>query len=303
MWAALVVVLYALFASVFTIGKWGLEYADPLFLVGSRMLLAGILMLGYLLLFKRDQITFKKEHFWRIIRLAACNIYLTNALEFWGLKYLPSSKTCFLYSLSPFIAALFSYFMLNERMTQKKWIGLSVGFIGFIPILLQSSSSEENIGQLLYLSWPELAVLGAVVCSVYGWILMKQLCDKSNYSPLMVNGWSMLFGGLLALTNSYFVEPWDPVPVTEYTPFLISGFLLIIISNMICYNLYGVLLRHFSATFMSFAGFTTPVFTALFGWVFLSETISWHFYISFIIVLCGLTIFHRDELKQEVAAT
>ena len=42
-----VFVLYALFASVFTIGKTALEYTEPLFLVGSRMALAGVIMLVY----------------------------------------------------------------------------------------------------------------------------------------------------------------------------------------------------------------------------------------------------------------
>lgn len=303
MWTFLVIALYALFASVFTIGKWGLEYASPLFLVGSRMFLAGVLMLGYLWFFKREEFKFRTEHLWRILRLAACNIYLTNALEFYGLKYLPSSKTCFLYSLSPFMAALFSYFLFSERLSLKKWLGLLVGFLGFLPILLQSSAEDGGNGMFFYLSWPEIAMLGAVVCSVYGWILLKQLCDENAYSPLMANGWSMLLGGAMALGNSFLVETWDPVPVTEFAPVILSGILLIIISNLICYNLYGVLLRHYSATFMSFAGFTTPLFTALFGWLFLGETISWHFYASFAIVLSGLALFHRDEIKQEVPVT
>lgn len=118
----------------------------------------------------------------------------------------------------------------------------------------------------------------------------------------MANGWSMLIGGSIALVNSSLVETWDPLPVTEYAPFLISGLLLIIISNMICYNLYGVLLRHYSATFMSFAGFTTPLFTALFGWFFLGELITWHFYASFAVVLSGLALFHRDELAESGTA-
>ena len=44
MWLAFV--LYALFASVFTVAKGALEYASPFFLVGSRMMAAGALMLG-----------------------------------------------------------------------------------------------------------------------------------------------------------------------------------------------------------------------------------------------------------------
>lgn len=292
-----VFLLYALFASVFTLGKTGLEYSSPLFLVGTRMFCAGCLMLLYLFLFKREQFVFKKEHIWRVIRLAAFNIYFTNVFEFWGLKYLTSFKTCFIYSLSPFISALLSYMMLEEKMSPKKWAGLVIGFVGLAPILLSETSSEELTGHFLFLSWAEISVIAATICSVYGWILLRQLVKENNYSPLMANGLSMLIGGAMALTHSGLVEEWNPIPVTAFWPFLEIAVLLMIISNFIAYNLYGVLLRKYSATFMSFAGFTTPLFTALFGWFFLGETVSLPFYASAVIVFMGLALFHQEELR------
>lgn len=294
-----VILLYALFASVFTIAKTGLEYSQPFFLVGSRMFLAGVLMLAYQYFFQREQFTFKKEHFWRVFRLALFNIYLTNVFEFWGLKYLTSFKTCFIYSLSPFVSALLSYFMFSEKMTGKKWLGLGIGFLGFLPILLNETAAEGETGHFFFLSWAEVAVMLAAICSVYGWILLKQLVQQNGYTPFMANGLSMLMGGALALTHSFFVEDWNPIPVTSYIPFLECGLLLILISNFICYNLYGYLLKRYSATFISFAGFTTPLFTALFGWLYLGEIVTWPFYLSAIIVFFGLFAFYQEELRSD----
>jgi drug/metabolite transporter (DMT)-like permease len=291
--------LYALFASVFTIAKTGLDYSQPFFLVGSRMFLAGMIMLAYQFFFKRSEFVFKKESFWRVFRLAAFNIYLTNVFEFWGLKYLTSFKTCFIYSLSPFVSALLSYYMFSEKMNGKKWLGLLVGFGGFIPILLSHTSSEEAAGSLFYLSFPEIAVMIAAVCSVYGWILLRQLVKDDGYSPFMANGLSMLIGGAFALGHSMCVETWNPLPVTEYVPFAECALALIMISNLICYNLYGWLLKRYSATFMSFAGFTTPLFTAIFGWFYLGEVVTLPFYVSAAVVFSGLLIFNQEELKQE----
>lgn len=303
MWLPLVFVLYALFALVFVTSKFGLEYTSPLFLVGSRMVVAGVLMLVYLFLFKRETFRLTRSNIIALLALALFNIYLTNACEFWGLQYLTAAKTCFLYSLSPFLSALFAYFILSETMTAKKWIGLSIGFLGTLPMLLQQSGTEEMIGGFLFLSWPELSVLGAVVFSVYGWILLKKLCAEQQQSPLMANGMSMLIGGIMALVNSYFVEEWNPIPVTQWAPFLTASVLLIIFSNLICYNLYGLLLRRYSAAFMSFAGFTTPIFTALFGWIFLGETTTWHLYASLSVIFTGLYIYHGDELKVRSMAS
>ena len=293
-----VILLYALFASVFTLAKVGLQYTQPFFLVGTRMFAAGVLMLGYQYFFQRESFVFRKEHFWRVFRLAAFNIYLTNVFEFWGLQYLTSFKTCFIYSLSPFVSALFSYWLFSEKLNFKKWIGLAIGFSGFLPILLTETSSEEQTGHFFFLSWAEISVVIAAVCSVYGWILLRQLVKENGYTPFMANGLSMVMGGAMALVHSFFVESWNPVPVTDFLPFLECAVLLMIISNMIAYNLYGFLLKKYTATFMSFAGFTTPLFTALFGWLFLQETVTLPFYISAIIVFSGLTLFHQEELKQ-----
>lgn len=293
-----VLLLYSLFASVFTIAKTGLAYVQPLFLVGTRMLLAGVILLGYQFLVGKQTLSLGRKTWRRLILLAFFNIYLTNIFEFWGLRYLTSFKTCFIYSLSPFLSALFSYFLFSEKLTSKKWLGLSVGFLGFMPILLSQTSSEEQTGQLFFFSWAELAVMMAAICSVYGWILLRQLVNEHQLSPVMANGVSMLVGGILALGHSLAIEDWHPFPVNNYPIFFESTLLLILISNLICYNLYGTLLKRYSATFMSFAGFTTPLFSALFGWLVLDEIVSWPFYLSFVIVLLGLLLFDQEELKQ-----
>lgn len=296
----LVILLYALFASVFTIGKTGLEYSQPLFFVGSRMFVAGVLMLGYQFFFNRSEFVFKKEQVWRVLRLAFFAIYLTNVMEFWGLKYLTSFKTCFIYSLSPFASALLSYWMFGDKLTSKKWLGLFIGCVGFLPILINETSTEELTGHIWFLSWAEIAVMIAAFASVYGWSLLKQLVNDNGLSPFMANGLSMLTGGVMALVHSSIVEGWDPIPVTEVRPFVDCMLLLILISNMICYNLYGFLLKRYSVTFISFAGFVTPLFTALFGWFWLGEVVTWPFYVSAIIVLAGLFIFNQEELYSDV---
>lgn len=295
---SLVFLLYALFASVFTVAKYTLEFTQPLFLVGSRMLVAGVILLAYQYIRYPDSFHIKKSAYKRIFLLALFNIYLTNAFEFWGLQYLSSFKTCFIYSLSPFLSALFSYFAFSEKMTPLKWLGMLIGFLGFVPILMAEGPAESSMSHLFGLSFAELAVVMACVCSMYGWIVLRQLVKEDGLSPLMANGAGMLLGGAMSLINSALVENWDPIPVTSYAPFLGGSLLLIIISNLCAYNLYGFLLRRFTATFLSFAGWTTPVFTALFGWIFLGEVITWHVVASVSIVCIGMILFYKEELRQ-----
>jgi drug/metabolite transporter (DMT)-like permease len=298
--------LYAGFASIFTFGKAALGISAPLFLVGSRMSLAGGILLAYYCIRTKKRLSFSSLQLYCLIALAFVNIYVTNALEFWALSSLSSTKTCFFYSLSPFIAALLSFFCFHERLTLRQWSGLLIGFIGFLPLLLLQESTDQwnqDLSQLIGIGWPEIAMLGAVLASVGGWILLKKAVNSHSVDPVVANGMSMLIGGLIALFHSFISEPWQPIPVTDIPAFLSLSLVIMLISNFFCYNLYGYLLKRFSATLLSFAGFMTPLFTAVYGSIFLGEVISIYFYISATIVFIGLVLFYQEELKQGISAT
>lgn len=294
----LVFLLYALFASIFTIGKHALYYTEPFFLVGVRMLLAGVVLVGFSYFFHRDRFSLPRKLWRPLFWLAVFNVFFTNAFEFWGLKYLSSSKTCFIYSLSPFASAIISYFYFSEKITPIKFIGMCIGFAGFIPIFLTDSSSEDITSRFGFLSLAEISVLVAAISTVYGWIIMRDMVTKHGYPTFLANGISMFLGGVMSLATSFFVENWDPVPVRDWEQFILWLLAMTVISNFICYNLYGFLLKTFTATFMSFSGFSTPLFVSFFGWIFLNEFITWKFVFSVVVVFLGLSIFYREELRQ-----
>ncbi|MGD2168657.1 MAG: DMT family transporter [Chlamydiota bacterium] len=295
-----VIMMYGIWSSVFSIGKWTLEYAPPLFLTASRMILAGGLLLSFLLLFRRKALSLSFKQIVSLLVLAVFSIYLTNAFEFWGLQHLSAAKTCFIYSLSPFFAAFFSYLHFGEKMTGKKWIGLGIGFLGFLPVLATQSGSEDLFNAVSFLSWPELAIMGAALCSVYGWVLLRLLVKDHEVSPLTANGIGMLFGGGLALLHSYLVESWNPTPIAagHFAPFMGGTLLMTFISNILCYNLYGMMLKKYTATFLSFVGLLSPIFASLNSWLVLGEKPSWIIFLSTSVVGLGLWLVYQAELKQ-----
>jgi drug/metabolite transporter (DMT)-like permease len=295
-----VVLMYAVWSCVFSLGKIALQYSTPLFLTGFRMVLASLLILGFLFVFKRASLKIDKKQFFSLAILAFFSIYLTNILEFWGLQYLSAAKTCFLYSLSPFFASLFSYLHFKEKMNWQKWLGMSVGFVGFIPVLITQTGSEELFSAFGFFSWPTLAVMAAALCSVYGWVLLRLIVKDSSVSPLTANGVSMLIGGFLALLHSPFVDSWNPIPVAleHSSTFLKSALAITLISNLLCYNLYGYFLKRFTATFLSFIGLLSPIFASLMGALFLGEPLSWTLFLSTGVVSFGLFLVYRAELKQ-----
>ena len=313
----LVILLFIITATAFTFGKAALDYADPLFLIGVRMTIAGLLLLGYQYFFNYPKWRLPLKNYFLWLQVVLFHIYITYALEFWGMQWVNSAKVCLLYNLSPFITALFSWYLLKERLTIKQYGGLVIGFFGFLPTLIAQAPLIESFkGQIGFLSISEIAVLFSVVSSAYGWIIVRNLTVEKKYPPVMINGIAMLGGGILSLLTSLLVEGWPHVKLNghistvdiylikqfgiQYAAIIMFGIyilFLILFINIFVYNFYGLLLNRYSATLLSFAGMMTPLFAALFGWLWLNETVTWHFFATVVFVAFGLYLFYQDELR------
>jgi len=203
----LVFLLYMLFASTFTFSKAVLLYAKPIFFIAVRMVVAGIILLLYYYFFSRKRQFLKKKDWGLFTQIILFHIYFSYVFEVLALVYVTSAKACLLYNLSPFITALFSYFLFKERLTRIQWLGLLIGFAGFLPILMVQAPLEALVDH--FISLPELLLIFSTIVASYGWIIMKELTNTRGYSPIFVNGVSMLGGGLLALITSLL---WEKTP-------------------------------------------------------------------------------------------
>lgn len=300
----LVLLLFALFASLFTLQKETLNYAQPIFLIGIRMTFSGIILLGFAKFNTANNFKLELKSIPSLLLLGIVGIYLTNMFEILGLYNMNSAKACLLYSLSPFISAPLAFLILHEKLSRKKWIGVLIGFLGFIPTIYTQSAEEIVSGKFFIFTTSEIFILGAVICSAYGWIILKKTLNQYNVTPIVANGASMLSGGTIALVHSYLSEEvWQPIPVNNLKMFLFYSLIMCLISNIICYNLYGYLLKRFSATFMSFSGLVTPIFATILGYLFLNEPIDKLYFISSIIFGIGLYLFYSKELAYNLTNT
>lgn len=179
-------------------------------------------------------------------------------------------------------------------------MGMGIGFLGFIPVIMTQTGSEELFHFGGFFTLPTLAIVGAALFSIYGWVLLRLTIKDQEISPVMANGSSMLIGGMMALVHSCFVDTWQPTPVNpqQIAPFLQGVFFMTLLYNVVCYNLYGMMLKRFTATFLSFLGLLSPIFASISGWIFLKEPISWTILLSTGIVSIGLWIVYYAELKQ-----
>ncbi|AXK60184.1 DMT family transporter [Candidatus Chromulinivorax destructor] len=287
----LVFFLYALLASTFSIGKLLLGVLPPIFLIAIRMIISGALLTSIWYFFYTDK-KIRTADLWLFGMVVVFHILFPFMSEYIALQDMSPSSACLLYNLSPFFSALFSYFIFDEKMTPKKWIGFSIGLAGIVWYVGSQQAIDVNV------SWANVLMLFSVITSSLGWIFVRLLVKNRGYSTMLVNGFAMLVGGLVALPVSSIFE--GPVDISFSQLPYIAGLLtiMILITNVLFYNLYGYLLTKYTATFLSFVGFVTPLFSALFEWFFFGTMMSLNFICTVSVVGIGIFIFYQEELKQ-----
>ena len=292
----LIILLYALLALTFPLAQLVITYANPLFAITFRMFIAGALLLGYCFI-ARQSIVIKRSDIWLFVQAAFFHIYLAFVPEYWSLLYLSALKVNLIYCLTPFISALFEYVIYKQYLSRQKIVGICVAFIGMMPLFLSASKSAPLAQTATYFFLPELALIVAVISATYAWFIIKKL-NASGYSLPFINGTAMIGGALMTLIHLLIVQPPQPL-VTSMAPFLYTIALLILISNIFGYNLYGWLLKKYSVTLLTLAGFMSPIFGAFYEWLFFRTYVTWPYVIAFIFIFAGLYIFSKEEATQK----
>ena len=294
----LILFLYFIIALTFVFGKLLLGFVPPIFLIAIRMIISGVCLLFFYIFAQRKPQFRRRQDYVYFVGVSLFHVLIPFTTEYVALELMNPSEVCLFYNLSPVCSAFLSYLFFNETMTWKKWAGLATSLIGIIyftnpNFLLQPSS---------LLSLPSLAhilMLISVVTASLGWILVRILVRNRGFSPLFVNGIAMLSGGVLALPLSYIVEGRVYFSLVENKGqfFLLLG-ALILLANVIFYNLYSMLLKKYTATILSFFGLLTPLFVVLLEAMFLQVTMSYNFFVSVSIISFGIYIFYQEELQQ-----
>lgn len=304
--AFLILLVNAIFAFVFSLEQFALSHSYPFFITGLRMASGGLLLGVYQWIINKSAFSFSRvksplSFAFIFFLIAFFNIYLANGAEVWGLQYISSAKAAFISNLAPFFSAAISYFYFNERMNGKKFLGLMLAFIGFMPVIVMQSNCEKSLPHLGFFTAADLSLLLATFSFVYGWVLVQQLVKSKEYDATVANALSMLLGAAFCFLHSFVMEPWDPVPFKangDWATLWFLIFFMVFISNIVAYQAYTELLKKYSATFLSFTCFSSYLCAAAYDWMFSGPVIPWQVWTGSGVFLIGLYIFYREERAQ-----
>lgn len=293
------VVGFALLASAISTNKLILTSLSPTFFVALRMLASGLILVSISMFSPRMRISYLKSDVRKLLLISTLTTWVPSIFKAYALKHLPSAKAAFLGSLDPFVTALYAYLLWNETLTRNKIIGILIGFSGTLIILMTTSPSEEFLKVWWLFSLPELVMLAAVAFQRFGWIKAQELLKADRYKPTELNGMMYLIGGIYALCTSYFMNECDFCSIPFNTHFIFLFVYTVFVGNIIANTIYAYYLKSYSATFVSLASLSVPLFVQLYAPVLLGESVSLIFFIALAIVFVGLYIFSYDEGKKK----
>lgn len=308
----LVLCAYLMDAFGYTATKTALVYAQPLMCMTVRMLLGGT-VLGLLTCCMYPAQLGRVQQAWWSHRWLWCKAivfysYIVYAGYYVGMRWLPSAHVALCYNVIPFIVAFLGYFLVDQKMTSKKWWGLVIGFIGIMPSII-----EDMHVAAFSIQAAELLFLASVVSMAYGWFVVYNLMSL-GYSPLVINSIGMLGAGMMALPTSLAIEGLSPERMaaaaellSSYTasgiPTIVAFMGLIGVSiattDIVYNNAIAYFMQSYSLVYLSFIGMVTPIMVALLNAVLIHEPLPKYFFLSFIMVAFGFTIFYGEELATQ----
>ncbi|MBI2352759.1 DMT family transporter [Candidatus Dependentiae bacterium] len=290
----LILILYAILAVSFTIGKMLLDFLPPLFLIGLRMLFSGIILLSSYYLYSDKKTKVERTDWYWLFFISIVHIFIPYATEFIALQSIAPSCAALMFNFSPFFTALFSYWYFNETMTPLKWLGAAISFSGLIYFL---QPTVWCWGDIFGFNSIYALLLGGVASSAYAWVVIRQFVKNKNFSILFINGIAMLLGGIESFSVSFLYNEQVLFPWQNFWYFVLLFLTITCLINFF-YNFYGYLLKRYTATFLSFMGLATPLIVAFFDWLFLGISIHNHFFIALFFIAVGVYLFYQEELKQ-----
>jgi len=303
----LVILLYAILGFTITLSKLIITgYASPVFLVGARMIFAGIFLSIYTYWKYTERRAFEWYDWLLFAQFALFGILIPHTFRSWSLQYMPPVKAAILFCLGPFFAAILEYILHKTKLNYIQIVGLLIGFIGILPVLtLKAEGTSPQLAQaglrsiaglFTHIGLPDIIMLIAVASINYSFFVMQTIVRQRQLPPFVANGISMLLGGFFAFNAALYFEPtWLRGSGHYFVALLILNILL---SNVVCANLHGFLLKRYSPTFLAFAHLLTPIFAGLYSWILFGEYISWHAGLSLFLVLFGLSIYCHEEIRK-----
>lgn len=257
---------------------------------GLRFLLAGIIVLAFLIIVNPKSILVTRRQFFVLFILGTIQTALQYFFFYNGLAKVSGMQGAILNSSGTFFTVLLAhYFYVNDKMNWKKAVGLIAGFTGIVV---------ANWGQSFELNFTftgEGFMILSGLTSAVATIIAKELAKGIH--PFAVTGWQFSLGAIILLLIGL---PNLAENAMVFTPF---GWVLFIYSALlssIAFALWYSLLKYNPAGEITLYKFIIPVSGSILSAMFLpGEKLTFLTIIALGLVALGIIIINLKGTQRD----
>jgi drug/metabolite transporter (DMT)-like permease len=285
--------IYFIWGSTYLGIRWAIDAIPPFFMAGTRFVIAGLLLGGFLVL-RGERLPTTRQ--WRNtlilgILLLACG----NGTVTWAEQYVTSGVAALFVAIVPVWMVLLNMVIAgpNGLRSGPPRIGVIIGLIlGVAGMVLLVRGQNGDFAGLGAGTMPKLAAL-ALLGSTLGWSLGSVLSRRIDLpaSALMSTAAQMLTGGIVMVAISAGRGEFAHVSLARLTwAAVLSHAYLIIFGSIIAFTAYTWLLQKVSPARVSTYAYVSPVVAVLLGWFLQNEPMNAMTGIAAAVILAGVAL-------------
>jgi drug/metabolite transporter (DMT)-like permease len=234
--------------------------------------------------FRNKTLKINKKQFFQLLLLSL--FFTIQASCFYlGLSKTSVSHGTLIANLLPFfVMVLAHYFTPGDRFTQKKGIGVTIGFTGVLFLFLDSHqvSNDTRTGDLI--------ILVAVLFWAFNATYAKRIIG--TFSSLQITLYPMLFGVPVFFLCGFFI---DPQMIKSINIIVIEAILFqSLVVTSFGFVAWNTLLRKFGATSLHSFVFLMPLAGVFFGVLLFNEPLTKYLIVSIILIIFGILIVNKQ---------
>ena len=274
-----------IFLSVF----WGSNW--PLMKIGLReipvwtfrtlcLFLGGF---GILCIAKADglMLSIPRSELWPLILVSLLNITGWHLCSAYGLITMDAGRAVIIGYTMPVWASILGTFILGERWTFARLIGLFLGIAGLLILI------GPDIKALGSAPLGAIFMLGAAITWAGGTVLLKYFRWTMPITALA--GWQLILGGIPVIIGAFILEPMTALLQVSWQAALATGY-VILVGNIFCFWAWIKVVNLFPANVASIGTLAIPVIGVLSSAVVLGEPVGFSEIAALILVVMALSI-------------
>lgn len=223
----------------------------------------------------------RKDHF----ALFYCGLFgvAANQLMFIkGLDMTSEIHASLIMITTPILVLVMSWFILKDRLTWKKTIGVLIGAAG-VWLLVKGNAGSDSTATIA----GDLLIMGNAASYALFLVLAKPLMNK--YPPFTVTFWLFLYGLVFVLPfglTEIGAVPWQEL----HGKVLWSWLFVVFISTLVVYMFNIMGLKFGSPALVSIYIYTQPLLATLLAVLLGSDKLTWNLVVAALLIFPGVAL-------------